>query len=60
MLISIKLGQLAAAIYKEAACMQRGRSGRRVKGNNIKKELHAAGSPKHSPGVFSYPRGQKV
>lgn len=61
MLISILLGQLAAGLHKEAMSRQHGRAGRRIKGKDIAKQLHAAGSAKqNTQGVFSYPRGHNV
>jgi hypothetical protein len=61
MLDTIRLGKLAAEIYKEA--MQKGkcRSGRIHKGENMKKQLAAAGNPKmNTKGIIGYPRGSKV
>jgi hypothetical protein len=60
MLISVKLGQLAGDLYKEAAKTQRARAGRLHKGDNMAKQLDAAGSTKYTKGVFSYPKGKSV
>ncbi len=57
------LGQeVIAALAKEAARRQVGRSGRSFKGaDNIRRELHAAGETKQNHGTsFSYPRGTPV
>jgi hypothetical protein len=60
MLDAALLGKLAAAHSKTSVPQRRGRAGRTVKGSQIPKQLHAAGSPRMPGGVIGYPRGQSV
>jgi hypothetical protein len=55
----IELGKAAAGVRRTKT--QQARSGRNVKGDNMQKQLHAAGKPQmNTPGVFAFPRGSKV
>jgi hypothetical protein len=56
-----EIGIAAARLAKIARTTRQARAGRRVKGHNITKQLHAAGEPRmDTKGVMAYPRGSRV
>lgn len=57
-----KLAEKVAELTRmiKTSVTRRGRAGRRAKGKDIGKQLHAAGQPHGTRGVMAYPKGRAI